>query len=126
MQGWRKRIKKLVPKSDSLDNIFCSLNKTWNTLSKNRRRKIGFNYLLFKGVNDTEAEIEAFIDIVAEYDGATIHLLYCNPVEKSNFKSPSDEDRDKVYNMLVEAGLNVRRANRWRKSKKRRLRYTFF
>ncbi|PLX69925.1 MAG: radical SAM protein [Denitrovibrio sp.] len=116
--GTESTHKKLVPKATTLDDIFSSLSAVWSSLSNNKHRKIGFNYLLFEGVNDSLEEIDKFIERVKPYKGATVHLLYCNPVDKSKFSSPTDVARDRIYDIMVDAGLNVRRANRWRKSKK--------
>lgn len=109
--------KKLVPKAVSLSEVFDTLAEVWPDLSVNKRKKTGFNYLLLKGINDSEEETEAFIKRVLPFKGATVHLLFCNPVEKSPFASPSDGETDTVYDSMRGAGLNVRRSNNWRKSR---------
>lgn len=110
--------KKLVPKAENLNNIFTALADIWENISGNKKRKIGINYLLFEGVNDSAEEVAAFIERVLPFKEVTVHLLYCNPVEKSIFRSPSVEKYTDVYNKIREAGLNVRRANNWRKEAK--------
>jgi 23S rRNA (adenine2503-C2)-methyltransferase len=107
--------RKLVPKSAPLDDIFDSLSEKWTAMSSAKRRKIGFNYLLIKDVNDDDAQTEAFLRRVVPFKGATVHLLSCNPVEKSPYTSPDIPHRDRIYDKMCSAGMNVRRANTWRR-----------
>lgn len=115
--GTEKTHKKLVPKAAPLDGIFNALTGIWPGLSVNKRRKTGFNYLLLEGVNDSPDETDAFIELVKPFSEATVHLLFCNPVEKSRFKSPDEKTTAEIYEKMRGAGINVRRANRWRKSR---------
>ncbi|PLX66492.1 MAG: hypothetical protein C0602_12610 [Denitrovibrio sp.] len=107
--------KKLIPKSDSLNLIFEAMTDIWGEISGNRKRKIGFNYLLFDGINDTDEEISAFIGKMLQFKEATVHLLLCNHVERSRFRSPDIDLFQEIYEKMRDAGLNVRRANNWRK-----------
>jgi len=110
--------KKMVPKALSLSEIYTALDEVWKDLSRGRRRKIGFNYLLAEGINDTDEETELFTETVSRYAGTTVHLLYLNQVEKSPYKSPDSEKVNTIYEQMKSKGLNVRRANNWRKSRK--------
>lgn len=109
---------RLVPKAAGLDDIFDILPDIWEKLSGHRRRKTGFNYLLFKGINDTDEEVDAFIRRVLPFRQATVHLLVCNPVEKSPYISPDKDSVDRIYEKIRNTGMNVRRANNWRKERK--------
>lgn len=108
--------KRLIPKSVDIDEIFTSLKSIWGELSANKRKKVGFNYILFDGINDTEDELSEFIDRVTDFKESTVHLLVCNDVENSKFRSPDVCRFTDFYERMYERGLNVRRANSWRKS----------
>lgn len=107
--------KKLIPKAADIDSVFDLLKEQWFNMSGNKRRKTGFNYLLFEGINDTDEEVTAFIRRVKYFKEATVHLLYCNPVENSRYTSPPAEISDSIFRIMKDAGLNVRRANRSRR-----------
>jgi len=115
--GTEKIHKKFVPKACSLDETFAGLADVWANLSNNKKRKIGFNYLLFKGVNDTEEEIDEFMKRVSPFKEGTIHLLHCNHIDHSSYVSPDESDVNVIYDKIKASGLNVRRANTWRKSR---------
>lgn len=106
---------RLIPKTRPLDDIFADVEDVWSGLSVRAKKRIGFNYLLVKGVNDSEEEIRTYIGRVAKYKEASTHLLHLNHVDKSPYESPSEADRDRLYGMMTDAGLNTRRANRWRR-----------
>jgi len=108
--------KKLIPKAENLDDIFITLSKVWSELSVNKRKKIGFNYMLLSEINDSEKELCTFTDRIAEFKEATVHLLVCNDVENSRYESPDTCRFTCVYERMREKGINVRRANSWRKS----------
>lgn len=115
--GTVKTHKKLIPKSVSLDDIFDALTEEWQKMSVNKRKKIGFNYMLLEGINDSEEELCTFADNVKPFKEATVHLLYCNDVDGSKFHSPDTCRFSCVYERMRERDINVRRANTWRKSK---------
>lgn len=113
--GYETTHKKLVPKTRTLDEIFADIDAVWTEMSVRAKKRVGFNYLLVEGVNDSDVEIDAFISRVSDYKEASVHLLHLNHVDKSPFKSPLEAGRDRVYDRMRAAGLNVRRANKWRK-----------
>lgn len=108
---------KLIPVKSSLDDIFEAFGEAWSRLSGNKRRKIGFNYMLLSGWNENLDEIFAYCELVKDYPEAVTHLLVCNDVEGSDFRNVDDDVLQKVYEFIRSKGLNVRRANRWRRER---------
>jgi 23S rRNA (adenine2503-C2)-methyltransferase len=108
--------RRLVPRGPDLDALWTLLEETLPTLSRRRRRKIGINYLLLAGCNDSPAELSALADRLRHQPELTLHLLTCNPVAGSAFVSPPPPVVDAVYGFLAARGLNIRRPNRWRTS----------
>lgn len=107
--------RRLIPAGPDFSELFVLLEKLWPQLSRRRRRKIGINYLLLQGVNDSQAEMEALLERLRPFPELTLHLLSCNPVPGSNYRSPPAIRQQQWYTSLVAAGLNVRRPNRWRR-----------
>ncbi|ADD67943.1 Radical SAM domain protein [Denitrovibrio acetiphilus DSM 12809] len=114
--GFDETRKKLIPKACQLDEIFHAVSEVWSEISVNKRKKVGFNYMLLDGINDSAEELDAFAGQVTNFKEVTVHLLVCNDVSGSSFKSPSVCVFTDAYELLRNNGLNVRRANNWRKS----------
>ncbi|MGE4317865.1 MAG: radical SAM protein [Deferribacterales bacterium] len=107
--------KKLIPNTRPLKDIYDDIAQVWDTMSVRSRKKLGFNYLLVEGVNDSYAEIDAHIENMGRFPQASTHLLILNHVDKSPYKSPPREKYDEIYEYMRSKGLNVRRANQWRR-----------
>lgn len=107
--------KQLVPRGPDVDELFQVLREEWGKLSRNKRRKVGFNYLLVDGVNVSNVELEAMQNWMSHFPEATLHLLLCNNVDHANFRSPSDDRLQDIYRQFREKGINTRRANNWRR-----------
>lgn len=105
----------LIPKGPNLKELMVTLSEEWQQLSRNNKRKIGINYLVVEGLNDMEEEVVAMAAIMKCFPEATLHLLLCNLVEHSEFKSPSDERLQEMYRFFRDQGIHCRRANRWRR-----------
>lgn len=110
--------RRLVPGGPELGRLFDLLETVWPCLSRRRRRKIGINYLLLKGVNDESAEIELLAGRIRSLPELTVHLLTLNPVPGSPFVSPSPARVEEIHRLFAGKDINVRRANRWRRERK--------
>lgn len=108
--------RRLIPRGPDFEALWLLLAATLPALPRRRRRKIGINYLLLQGCNDTPGELSALAARLRPLPELTLHLLTCNPVEGSAFVSPAVLDVDAAHAFLVAQGLNVRRPNRWRVS----------
>jgi len=104
----------LIPHGPDLDTLWPLFTDCLDNLSRRSRRRIGINYLLLRGINDTPNEIAALCERLRHWPDLTLHLLTLNPVPGSNWRSPESEAIAALHKELTDAGLNVRRANRWR------------
>ncbi|MBN2645125.1 MAG: radical SAM protein [Desulfuromonadaceae bacterium] len=107
--------RQLVPRGPDFEALWRLLAQQWPLLSRRRRRKIGINYLLLAGVNDTAEELAALTERLQGFPEITLHLLTWNPVEGQPWRSPGDATMAAVADGLRVQGLNVRLANRWRR-----------
>lgn len=108
--------RRLIPRGPDLDDLWALLEGVLPALSRRRRRKIGINYLLLAGHNDSAVEFHALAERLRRLPELTLHLLTSNPVAGSTFVSPSSAAVDAAHGFLTAQGLNVRRPNRWRTS----------
>jgi 23S rRNA (adenine2503-C2)-methyltransferase len=106
--------RRLIPRGPDLDVLWALLEEVLPALSRRRRRKIGINYLLLAGHNDSAAELSALAERLRRWPDLTLHLLTCNPVAGSTFVSPPAAAVAAAHGFLAAQGLNVRRPNRWR------------
>lgn len=113
--GTARTHKRVIPGGPPWEELWDLLAGEWAVLSRRRRRKVGINYLLLEGINDSTQELAALVEQLKPFPELTLHLLVCNPVPGSPFRSPSEEGICAAYELLRKAQVNVRRANRWRK-----------
>jgi len=106
--------RRLVPHAPDLDALWSLLCQRLPALPRRRRRKVGINYLLLQGCNDSPAELSALAERLRLLPDLTLHLLTCNPVAGSVFASPAPAELDAAHDFLSAQGINVRRPNRWR------------
>lgn len=107
--------RRLVPRGADLDQLWHTVAAAWQVLPRSRQRKIGINYLLLAGVNDTDRELEALAGRLIRFRGMTVHLLALNESRPCGL-APADTDAvARAHRLLRSRGINVRRANRWRR-----------
>lgn len=102
-----------VPRGPALGPLFELLGERVPKLSGSRRRKLALAYLLLSGVNDEDAEIDAFLARVAPL-GLKIHLYRYNPVPTSTQAETLDRRYEEVFARIVASGLDVRRSSQAR------------
>jgi len=107
--------RRLIPNGPGPAALRELLISIWPQLSSRRRRKLGVNYLLLADENDQSAELEALVTWLRPFPELTLHLLSCNPVPDSPFRSPAESEIDRIFQQLRGQGIHVRRANRWRR-----------
>lgn len=112
--GKRSTHSRLLPGAPDLDGLWEVIAGVWPTLSRRRRRKLGVNYLLLAGVNDSPEELEALVRRVKPFPEMTLHLLSLNALAGSPFAAPPTEALVEIRNNLSMRLPNVRLANRWR------------
>lgn len=106
--------RKLVPHAPDADSLQAVLNECWSGMSQRNRRKLGINYLLLEGVNDSDCELDALIAWLRPFPEITLHLLSPSRGEETGFL-PSRR-RDEWYESLRKTLTRVRRGNRWRQA----------
>lgn len=106
--------RRLIPRGAELGDVLTVLEEALAGLSRRRRRKLGINYLLLAGINDSPAECAELLPLFQRFPELTLHLLTCNPVPESVFISPDPVRVDELHAWLSARGVNVRRANAWR------------
>ena len=106
--------RRLIPHGPGPVPLRTLLQSCWPRLSRRKRRRLGVNYLLLAGENDQEEDLEALADWLRPFPEMTLHLLSCNPVVDSPFRSPACDRIDQIHHLLRQRGIHVRRANHWR------------
>jgi 23S rRNA (adenine2503-C2)-methyltransferase len=106
---------RLVPGGPDFNRLWTLLEECRPHLPHRRRRRVGVNYLLLEGLNDSPGEIEHLALRMKSFPEATLHLLECNPVEDLPFRSPGAAARQRIFDYLAARLPNVRRGNRWRR-----------
>lgn len=106
--------RKLIPGGPSFEELWQILTKALKNISRRKRRKIGINYLLLEGINDSTVELDKLSALLQPFSDLTLHLLCCNTAPTHFFRSPSPSRFEAVYHYLRTMLPNVRRSNRWR------------
>lgn len=103
----------MVPKGPALDPLFETLASSLATVTNARKKKIALAYLVIKGINDHDAEIDAFIERVAPL-GLKTHLYRYNPVPTSDLAGVTMERYYEIADRIRESGVQVRRSSQAR------------
>lgn len=107
--------RQLIPGGPSYDDLWESLSQCLHPMSRRKRRKVGINYLLVEGTNDSNRELDRLLALIKPFPELTLHLLTCNPGPCHAFRSPPPSRFNAVYDYLRRAIPNVRRSNHWRR-----------
>ena len=95
--------RRLVPHvSDSLDDIVAALK----AYPLPKRRRITIEYVMLKGINDTEAHARQLVKRLSPLR-VKVNLLPLNPHDKSPFAPPDDETVARFQKILTDKGLSV-------------------
>ena len=106
--------RRLIPRGPDYEQLWTLLGEVLPSCSRRRRRKIGINYLLLEGLNETDRELSPLVERLENFPDLSVHLLTCNPVPGSLFRSPPPEKVAEIGALLTGRGCNVRMPNRWR------------
>ena len=69
-------------------------------------RRLTFEYLLLKGVNDTKKNAEEIAGLLKGLN-AYINLIPYNPVKEKDFETSSEENALRFYDLLKKNGVAV-------------------
>jgi 23S rRNA (adenine2503-C2)-methyltransferase len=106
--------RRLIPHGPDFEGLWSVLGEILPACSRRRRRKVGINYLLLEGENDSAEELSLLAERLRPFPELSVHLLTCNPVPGSPFASPPARQVAAIGAFLAGLGLNVRLPNRWR------------
>ena len=91
-----------INKDYPLELLFDAL-KEYSTLNN---RRLTFEYLLLKGVNDTKKEADEIRDLLKGLN-AYINLIPYNKVSEKDFETSDDENALRFYDLLKKNGVAV-------------------
>ncbi len=104
---------RMVPKGPPLDALFALLAEELPRMTQRRKRKTALAYLVADGINDGDAEVDAFIARCRPL-GLQAHLYGYNPVPGSGLARASETRYRALYARMVAAGLRVRMSSQAR------------
>lgn len=84
-----------IARSYPLEEVMVAV-KEWTSV---RKRRVTFEYILFKGINDCEADALALANLIQGIP-CKINLLAYNPIDAPGFVRPSDEEVDLFAKIL--------------------------
>ena len=91
-----------VNRAYPLKELFDAL-KEYSTLNN---RRLTFEYLLLKGVNDSRKEADEIRDLLKGLN-AYINLIPYNKVSEKDFETSDDENALRFYDLLKKNGVAV-------------------
>lgn len=98
---------RLVPRGPSLEKLFGTLGQCLPQISNNRRKKIALAYLVVAGQNDSDAELDAFLQLAKPLN-QTVHLFAYNEVPTSDMAPVSRARYEAIYERACQSGLRIR------------------
>lgn len=102
-----------VPRGPALDELFATLAEELPRATSSRRKKIALAYLLIEGLNDSDAEIDAFIER-AQPLRVMVHLYDHNAVPTSALHGVRADRYADIYARMTASGMRVRMSSKAR------------
>ncbi len=102
-----------VPRGPALDPLFALLREEVPRLSRSRQRKVALAYLVVAGLNDEDAEVDAFVERALPL-GVFVHLYAYNPVPTSDHRPVERARYEAIYRRMTDAGLRTRMSSQAR------------
>ena len=97
-----------------LSEIFKEVESYFCEVSSSRRKKIQIGYLLIKGLNDSEEDLEALGDLARKYR-MTVMLMAYNRVPGVDLEGLTEEEYERAFLKLRRMGVRVTLSNRFRR-----------
>jgi 23S rRNA (adenine2503-C2)-methyltransferase len=91
-----------INKAYPLNELFAALDE----YSDNNNRRLTFEYLLLKGVNDSKKEADEIRQLLKGRN-AYINLIPYNKVSEKDYETSSDENALRFYDLLKKNGVAV-------------------
>jgi 23S rRNA (adenine2503-C2)-methyltransferase len=104
---------RLVPRGPTLAELADCLARELPKQSRSRRKKLALAYLLVGDENDSDAELDAFVQVFGGL-GLTVHLYAFNPVPTNAHRGVSRARYEAAYERLRARQLVVRMSSQAR------------
>ena len=101
-----KKRSELMPINET--NNIQSLIESLNYFYQKTKNDITFEYILFKGENDSIQDADDLIKIYKQVPVRLINIIEYNPVEGVNYEKPEREDTQRFMDYLAAHRVNVR------------------
>lgn len=102
--------------NDALRNILVPVNKKYplkdlmkickNYFHKEPKRKITFEYVMLKNVNDSVKHAQELVKLLSDIP-SKVNLIPFNPFPRTIYERSTDEQIDKFRDVLVSKGINT-------------------
>jgi 23S rRNA (adenine2503-C2)-methyltransferase len=96
----------IMPINDT--NNIKSLIEALNYFYKETGNEITFEYILFKGFNDSLRDADELIKIYRQVPADLINIIEYNPIDMAKFQKPDEEVVEKFINHLSKSRVNAR------------------
>lgn len=101
-----KKRSELMPINET--NNIQSLIEALNYFYQKTKNDITFEYILFKGENDSLTDADDLIRIYRQVPVRLVNIIEYNPIDQVDFKKPDREDTQKFMDYLAGHRVNVR------------------
>lgn len=98
----KRRMLMPVQKTNSINDILSIIRN----YDHNKQRRISFEYILFKGINDSPRHIKELLRLLNGIR-CRINLIRFHPVPGSDLESPGNEEVINFRNALTEKGIHA-------------------
>ncbi|NUN97284.1 MAG: 23S rRNA (adenine(2503)-C(2))-methyltransferase RlmN [Candidatus Omnitrophica bacterium] len=84
-----------------------TLLRACQTYIEKSGRRLTFEYILLKGVNDSPAEAKGLVDLFRNWSLVHINLIRYNPIGLTRLEAPKESDARAFVKRLVDGGLDA-------------------
>ncbi|MEO7961284.1 MAG: 23S rRNA (adenine(2503)-C(2))-methyltransferase RlmN [Ginsengibacter sp.] len=101
-----KKRNEIMPINET--NNIQALIEALNYFHGKTKNDITFEYILFKGVNDSIADADDLIKIYKQVPVHLVNIIEYNPIDNASFEKPGRDDTQKFMDYLAAHRVNVR------------------
>ncbi len=101
-----KKRNEIMPINET--NNIAALIEALNYFHKKTGNDITFEYILFKGINDTIQDADDLIKIYKQVPVHLVNIIEYNPIDAANFTKPDKDATQKFMDYLANHRVNVR------------------
>lgn len=93
-----------INETNDLQSLIDAINYYYRLTKK----KVSFEYILFKNLNDSDKDAQELIKIYRQVPADLVNIIEYNSVEGTQFQKPTEEQTDYFMNILSKNKVNVR------------------